>query len=162
MRFALGFAIPFAVVLVWGLTAQWAFMSYRPGNWAYFAAWAFALPVGAAWGVYELVSLIRPRRVFDLRAPHHLRAIVYGLATGVFAAATAIVLLTSLESTIADGPRADLLIIGASAALWSAGILVILRPIRRSRCVACGYDLRGIAGPRCPECGLVDAAGKPA
>jgi hypothetical protein len=28
---------------------------------------------------------------------------------------------------------------------------------RRGRCPACGYDLRGSAGERCPECGLENA-----
>jgi hypothetical protein len=45
--------------------------------------------------------------------------------------------------------------------LWSAPAFVrrvVRRRIRRSRlrrgaCPACGYDLRGISGGTCPECG---------
>jgi hypothetical protein len=162
MRFAFGFSIPFGVVFGWGLLAEWTFMSYRPGNLAYFAGWAFALPVGTAWGVFEIVSLVRPRRAFDLRAPRHLSAIIYGFAAGLLTAGTALLALTWLESTAIDGRAADEVAIGAGAAIWTAIVLFILRPIRRSRCVSCGYDLSGIAGPRCPECGLVGASGRSA
>jgi hypothetical protein len=38
--------------------------------------------------------------------------------------------------------------------LWSApGVLRRRSRLRRGACPACGYDLRGNAGGRCPECG---------
>jgi hypothetical protein len=157
MRFALGFAIPFGVVLAWGLADQWQSRSYL-ANWMYFAGWSFALPLAAAWGVHVLFGVIRPRRVFDLRAPHHARSVAYGFLTALLAAGTALVAIVLVEPTDLDGPLSDAVIIGASAAAWSAIVHLVLRPIRRARCVACGYDLRGTTGPRCPECGLVGSA----
>lgn len=54
------------------------------------------------------------------------------------------------------------LIIGGTSALWTFGPGVVLlfvavrmqRRVRTGVCVACGYDLRGLPEPRCPECGL--------
>jgi hypothetical protein len=45
----------------------------------------------------------------------------------------------------------------ALCALWPAAVWLRTRRSgawqRAGRCAACGYDLRGSAGPRCPECG---------
>lgn len=52
--------------------------------------------------------------------------------------------------------------IGLTAVLWTFGpgvaILFLIRRQQRmasgGRCLQCGYDLRGLDSPRCPECGL--------
>lgn len=155
MRFAAGFACPYVVVFVWGLAAQWPFMAYRVGNWAYFAGWALALPVGLAWGVHEAFAIVRPRRVFDLRVRRHARAVFCGVVAGLLSMATALVLLAWVEPLVSDWWMGDVAMIGGSAVMWSAIVLAVLRPVRRGRCVACGYDMRGVPGGRCPECGLV-------
>lgn len=50
-----------------------------------------------------------------------------------------------------------LILLGASASLWWwDGRLV--RAAARGLCVRCGYDLSGIEGPVCPECGTAAAA----
>jgi hypothetical protein len=40
------------------------------------------------------------------------------------------------------------------AAGWVRGMLKRRSRRRRGRCIACGYDLRGIEGAKCPECGM--------
>jgi len=40
-----------------------------------------------------------------------------------------------------------------SLTLWTPGAIRAWRRVRRGRCGACGYDVKGIAGGVCPECG---------
>jgi hypothetical protein len=39
--------------------------------------------------------------------------------------------------------------------LWLARVVRTWRRRRGGRCVACGYDMRGLDGRRCPECGML-------
>ena len=53
------------------------------------------------------------------------------------------------------------LIVGGTTALWTFGpeIVLLFLAVRlkhrevKGVCVRCGYDLRGLPEPRCPECG---------
>lgn len=38
--------------------------------------------------------------------------------------------------------------------LVARGVFVKYHRLKRGKCVACGYDLRGLVAARCPECGL--------
>ena len=51
------------------------------------------------------------------------------------------------------------LCVGFLTLAWSLGPVLLFLYVRRlrrklsGRCLACGYDLRGLAEMRCPECG---------
>jgi hypothetical protein len=47
------------------------------------------------------------------------------------------------------------LVTAIAPALWLKRALRDWRRRRRGLCVACGYDMRGLDGRRCPECGML-------
>ena len=62
--------------------------------------------------------------------------------------------------TTAGGPVWALLPIGIWPIItWLARRARLHRRVRRGWCPTCGYDLKGIANQRCPECGETNHAG---
>ena len=49
------------------------------------------------------------------------------------------------------------LVTAIAPALWAKRVIRDWRRRRGGRCVSCGYDMRGLDGRRCPECGMLPA-----
>ncbi len=111
-------------------------------------------PMFAAWIFAECVNAVRPLRLFDRRVRRLVPRLVSGVSAGVIGACIASLLLT-----IAEGWAHDVVILSASAAVGTAGVLALMRRVRKGSCIHCGYDVRSQPGPGspgwgiCPECG---------
>lgn len=146
--FVIGFALPWLVLL--GLTSVWAwpFASAHAMNGAMIAVKLFGMPVGAAWLVYELLQVVRPARVLSPKVRRPFRAAGCGLIAGLLSVGSTVVAFAL------DAPaRLDLLIVALASSGSTAAVLLLLRRVRAYRCIRCDYDTRGLAAPRCPECG---------
>lgn len=141
-RFLTGVAIVFIALAAWAIGT-------RPASAArsleVFAALA-GVPVCAAWIAAEGFLRISPRKSFDARVRPSLSHFAAGILTGIGGAVFSTALLGVLDGY-------ELLILGGCSAGFTVVALGRFSRAKCGCCVHCGYDLRGTAGPRCPECG---------
>lgn len=146
--FVIGFAVPWLVVLALTGVWAWPFAITHAMNGTMLAVKLFGVPVGAAWLVYELLQAVRPSRIFSPRAGRPVRAASLGVISGALSVAA------TIGAFAFDAPgQHDVIVVGACASGAAALVLLMLSRVRRDRCVRCNYDTRGLALPRCPECG---------
>lgn len=147
-RYLLGFSLALLGLFVCCVTDQWAFMTHEAQNWGIFAAKIAGVPIGAAWIIAELVEWIRPRKMFDRRSERPWRLLGTGFVAGLLSIGGALLIYATI------GWRwNDAVVFGSSSACVSVVLLLPRRIVRAGRCVSCGYELKGLVEPRCPECG---------
>lgn len=127
-----------------------------------FRVWPGLLAIGVAWSVWALIFW-RYWRSGDryTQFTRMIRGLMVGSILEVFVA-TAVHAFTYRrdECHCCRGSYTGL-VFGGTALLWVFGpgiVLLYKRERYRQRvllptCIECGYDLRGIAAAKCPECG---------
>jgi hypothetical protein len=157
--FTFAFALVHAALFMWAIEASTTWPLATGAGREYLAAMLLGLPTAAAWMTAELVGFLRPPAVFDWRVRGARGLVVAGLAAGILSvvmSGAAMILGAVLKRELPEPA-----ILGGSAALASAAMLVLFRRKRRQRCVRCDYDLSATVGPRCPECGSWYSRGLP-
>jgi hypothetical protein len=147
-RFLAAFSIAWIVLFAWGFADAWPFMIYDRHNWLVYAAQILGIPLGAAWIVTELIQGLTPRRLLDPRARMAIRQIGAGLFAGAASIGVAL-----LGYATVGWDWDDVWVLGPSAGVSSAALLLIGRRVRPGRCMHCGYSTDGLLSARCPECG---------
>lgn len=127
-----------------------------------FRVWPGLLAIGVAWGVWALIFW-RYWRSGDryTQFTRMIRGLLVGSILEVFVATAVHAFTYRRDECYCCRGSYTGLVFGGTALLWVFGpgvVLLYKRERYRQRvllptCMECGYDLRGIAVEKCPECG---------
>lgn len=127
-----------------------------------FRIWPGLLAIGVAWSVWALIFW-RYWRSGDryTQFTRMIRGLLVGSILEVFVATAVHAFTYRRDECYCCRGSYTGLVFGGTALLWVFGpgiVLLYKRERHRQRvllptCIECGYDLRGIAAAKCPECG---------
>jgi hypothetical protein len=153
LRFLLSFSSVFALVAAWMVCAQ----GHRREEWLYLydGGTLIGASVFGAWLIAAWLSGRGRVRTFESTEVASGWPIGAGVTGGAISVIASLLLMGCLGEVINDA----ILICVASM----LGARVVLRaksepPLSDGRCSSCGYNLEGLDGARCPECGLLQGS----
>ncbi len=159
IRFISGFALVWLALFLAAVTAGWEWFVFESLEqaWPLLTVKLLALPAAVAWFAVDALERFRPRLVFDSRARPGVKPVIFGLLAGCAAAVLCAAVFALIDAGIIrpwfSTHVFDLAVVGASAVIASLVGAMLLRRKRTGHCLVCDYDLSGLAGGRCPECG---------
>jgi hypothetical protein len=153
IAYMIGAVVTYVLFASAGALSGWSWLKNDPTNWLVVLSVLVLAPSAAAWFGAESVNRFAPRRDFDWRIRTRRSTLAGALS------AAGCVLLSAVALALLRGGVPEVAVITGFAFLTSASAAWLLPRRLATRCVVCGYELTGVGGPRCPECGCIGSRG---